>query len=66
MSLFTVAGEAALVNPFIYLFMCHGGEGAYSWRMHRTGNPTGAAVDEGMAKVTRLARNIPNVYMSYV
>jgi len=40
------------VNPFIYLFMCHGGawadEGvrgaAYSRRMHRTGNPTGATV----------------------
>ena len=40
------------VNPFIYLFMCHGGaradEGvrgaAYSRRMHRTGNPTGTTV----------------------
>lgn len=47
------------VNPFIYLFMCHGGaradEGvrgaAYSRRMHRTGNPTGATVrDEGNGK----------------
>lgn len=47
------------VNPFIYLFMCHGGawadEGvrgaAYSRRMHRTGNPTGATVrDEGDGK----------------
>lgn len=67
-SLFTGAlrgaegGAGALVNPFIYLFMCHGGEhgpgegvrdAAYSRRMHRTGNPTGApAQDEGMAKVT--------------
>lgn len=47
------------VNPFIYLFMCHGGaradEGvrgaAYSRRMHRTGNPTGTTVrDEGDSK----------------
>lgn len=54
--------RGALVNPFIYLFMCHGGEhgpgegvrdAAYSRRMHRTGNPTGEpARDEGMAKVT--------------
>jgi len=59
--------EDALVNPFIYLFMCHGGawidegvrDAAYSRRMHRTGNPTRAPVqDEGMAKVTGIRTRI--------